>query len=250
MSFSKRAYTDRSKREWSGYLLMVSVLVTWSFLCLSSCKVQDSKSILIVHCAAGMRAVIEPASKSFTKKTGIEVQLNYGGSGELLSKLLIVEGDVYIPADSSYIQLAEKSKAGNLIFSSEEIYKLTPVVMLKQGSLIKVESIEDLLQPNNKLVLGDTSAAIGKLSHQIFLDTNLDKKLYSSLLTTQPTVNMVATQVAIGASDAAIVWDILQPQFPNNPFIPLEELEKHSAYATAAVLNKSKNRSSAELFVR
>src|SRR5262245_57417731 len=62
---------------------------------------------LVVYCAAGIKAPVEALARDYEAAYGIPVQLQFGGSQTLLANMEVSRrGDLYLPADDSYIQLA------------------------------------------------------------------------------------------------------------------------------------------------
>ena len=79
---------------------------------------------LVMFCAAGMKAPVSEIAKQYEEECGVEVQIQYGGSGALLSSLSVGVGDVYLAADSSYLQ---RAKASGLVA------EVMPVAFLRAG---------------------------------------------------------------------------------------------------------------------
>ena len=67
-----------------------------------------SDTVVVVHVAAALRQPMEKAAAAFEKETGIKVELRVGPSEKLLSDLkLTKKGDLFLPADDSYVNLAK-----------------------------------------------------------------------------------------------------------------------------------------------
>jgi molybdate transport system substrate-binding protein len=66
------------------------------------------------------------------------------------------------------------------------------------------------------------------------------------------TVNEVALQVDLGASDAGIVWDALIPQFKQSEFVRVPDFDQspNQIQATISVLISSENKAEALKFAR
>ena len=59
------------------------------------------KPSLLVYCAAGIKAPVEAIALAYEKEFGVKVQLQYGGSGTLLSNLRVAKtGDLFVAADT------------------------------------------------------------------------------------------------------------------------------------------------------
>lgn len=207
---------------------------------------REQASELVVYCAAGLRQPIEKLAKLYESQYDVNIALNFGGSGELLSKIQLSGGDVYIPADSSYIQKAEEE---NVVYSSIPFWTLTAVLMVKKDNPLGIVSLKDLTRSDVRVITGDSSAAIGKLTNETLQKVKLLDGIQSGHYSTQPTVSAVATQVSLGAGDVGIVWDLLESQYPSSTFIRLPEFETQKKIASLSVIKRSKNKASAEHFI-
>lgn len=59
---------------------------------------------LVFYCAAGVRAAVEPVAQAYEKEYGVSIQLQFGGSGTLLSNIQVSNiGDLYLAADQGYL---------------------------------------------------------------------------------------------------------------------------------------------------
>src|SRR4051794_12379939 len=67
---------------------------------------------LVLYCAAGMRKPVQELLRDYEEGYGVKVELNFGGSGELLASMRGHggQGDLYLAADASYIREAQKFK--------------------------------------------------------------------------------------------------------------------------------------------
>ena len=71
----------------------------------------DTSDNLTFYCAAGIRLPIKQIVVDYEREYGVQVQVQYGGSGMLLSNIQTARiGDLYLAADESYIQRAREKK--------------------------------------------------------------------------------------------------------------------------------------------
>lgn len=62
---------------------------------------------LIIYCAASNKGVLEVIRKDYERDTGKTLQIQYGPSQTLLASAEISKsGDLYLPADDSYLAIA------------------------------------------------------------------------------------------------------------------------------------------------
>src|SRR5262245_64347304 len=70
---------------------------------------EPEHSSVIIHTAAAMRPAVEKAAAEFKKETGIIVEIRAGASEGLLTNLRVTrQGDLFLPADDSYVADARK----------------------------------------------------------------------------------------------------------------------------------------------
>ena len=85
-----------------------------------------------MYCAAGLKPALESIAAQYTKEVGLSVHFRYEGSGELLSSLVIhPEGDLYIPADSSY---ADDARSKGLVVERFDLATQQPVLAVAAGN--------------------------------------------------------------------------------------------------------------------
>ena len=86
------------------------ILLSLLLVTLYSCGPQEGKKeTLVFYCAAGMKPPVSEIVKQYQKEYGVDIQVQYGGSGTLLSNIRVVKrGDLYLAADKSYIEKARE----------------------------------------------------------------------------------------------------------------------------------------------
>src|SRR5262249_24951521 len=64
---------------------------------------------LVVYCAAALRPAAEKTAAAFEKETGGRVEFRFGNSETILHNAdLARDGDLFLPADDSYVRMAEQ----------------------------------------------------------------------------------------------------------------------------------------------
>jgi molybdate transport system substrate-binding protein len=216
-------------------LLLFSTAIALVVLALK--PAQKGVSTLMVYCAAGLKKPVEAIGLQYQKESGTQIELQFGGTGTLLSQLRIAKrGDLFISADEG--SLADARKLGVI----EEAFPLAvqhPVIAVAKGNPKGVKTLADLSRADVKLALPNPEAAsIGKVSKKL-LGPQWDV-LAAKAAVMKPTVTEIAADVKLGASDAALVWDSTVPQFDGLEVIQIPELSAHAENATAAVLTSAK----------
>lgn len=208
---------------------------------------KDGAQALMVFCAAGIKKPVEEIAAAYQKETGMEVRLQYGGTGTLLSQIKVAQqGDLFIAADDG--ALADAKKMG---VTREEfpLVKQRPVLAVAAGNPKKLDSLAALKQDGIKLALPNPEAAsIGRVTKKL-LGAEWDA-LAAKAAVMKPTVTEIAADLSLGAVDAAIVWDSVVPQFKGLEAVELPQLTNHREHATAAVLATSAQPAAAIKFAR
>ncbi|MFT5906624.1 MAG: molybdate transport system substrate-binding protein [Cryomorphaceae bacterium] len=204
---------------------------------------------LEMYCAAGLQKPVEEIARQYEEEYGVKIMLNFGGSGQLLAKLRLAGGDLYLPADVSYI---EKASEQGQVVKSIPVSKLTAGIIVAKGNPKNIKTLRDLTRDDVKVVIAERSAGVGRFTHMALENAGLLETIENGIISKVGTVNEVALQVDLGASDAGIVWDALMPQFKQSEFVRVPEFEQKKAQvqATIGILKRSKNRTEALKFAR
>lgn len=202
---------------------------------------REKPAPLLVYCAAGLRAPVEDLARLFESETRIPVQLQFGGSQQLRSAIVVTgQGDVFIPADDSYLE-------GGAF--EGPLAQMSVVVAVKKGNPLNVLAFSDLMRPDVRVGLPDPdSAATGRLAKNM-LGAQWAPLLQKAIVTT-PTVNEVANALKLGSIDAGIVFDVVTAQYPDLQIIALPELSSSKARVSAGISGMSEQPEQATQFVR
>ena len=112
-------------------LLVLLGVATW-LLIREDRPSELGKTPLVVHCAAGLTKPVTELARQYEKEFGVPIRLQLGGSGALEISLDVAGGDLYIPADYSYIE-SEHLTALHITHSSREAEALAHrVVRMKK----------------------------------------------------------------------------------------------------------------------
>ncbi len=209
----------------------------------------STRRTLTVYCAAGIKGPIAEAAAAYTDEYGAHVEIQYAGSGTLLSQIEInPTGDLYIAADDSYIALArEKGLAAEAI----PLATLTPVLAVRAGNPRRITSLDDLTTGDVAFAMANPdAAAIGKITRAALTDAGRWTAINDACSVFKPTVNDAANDVVLGAVDAAIVWDatVAQTEGLEAVHLPLFDSIKRTIEVT--VLRASRNPTTALRFAR
>lgn len=211
----------------------------------------DAAAPLVVYCAAGIKPPVEAIAKAYEQERfGAPIQLQYGGSGTLLSNLRVADrGDLFIAADTSYIDLAREQ---GLVREAIPLAQLTPVIAVAKGNPKQIATIDDLARDDVRLALANAEAAsIGQLTKKLLEAAGQWEKISAKTKVFKPTVSEVANDVLLGAVDAAIVWDSTVRQFPDKlEAVEVDTWKRETQDVTVAVLSACRRPADALRFAR
>ncbi len=197
-----------------GAILAVAALVAAG--CEQGATTQPARQqtpALMLFCGAGIQLPVAELVEAFSQEHDCRVEADYAGSEVLLSRIkLKKKGDLYMPGDASYVEMA--AEAG-MIASSKPACFFVPTLLVQKGNPKKIASVNDLTGQGLRIGLGDVNAcAIGRQSRKIFKKNGIaweqiaDNVKFQSL-----TVNELGVQIQAGSLDAVIVWDAIAKQY-------------------------------------
>ena len=211
-----------------------------------------SSEPLVIYCAASNKSVLEAIRADYEREYKTPLQIQYGPSQTLLASLEVSgTGDLYLPADDSYLTLARERK---LLAGEADVFplaKMQGVVAVAKGNPKRIASLEDLLQSNVQIAQASAeAAAIGKLTRDALTTSGHWEKLHAHTTVYKTTVNEVANDVKVGAVDAGIVFDAVLHDYESLEAVVLPELAPVKANVAVAVLKSSSQPRQAMHFAR
>lgn len=218
----------------SGYWARVAAVLA---LCL--CCGPPAPERLLVYCAASLRPPVEQAARRFEAESGARVELLFGGSNTLLAQARVSRrGDLLLPAEANYVDDAETA---GLCADGVPVASMRPVLLLGPGAPDQVEKLAGLAPADARIALANPdAAAIGRTTRAALGDAwpaFLRHVQERGVVTA--TVTEAATAVALGAADAAPVWDVVARQHAGLRVTTPHEFVGRSADVEVAVLNFS-----------
>lgn len=230
---------------WKQCLKLVVVL--GSFAGLSSCdKGSGGPEPLVMFCAAGIKAPVSKIAGQYEAEYGVPIQIQYGGSGTLLTSIEIAKGDIFLAADSSYTMLAQEK---GLVKETMPVALMKAGFGVSKGNPKEISKLADVLNPELKIGIGNPEAAsVGKFTKKILTQHKLWDGFEPAVMV--PTVNELANAQKLGAIDAAIIWDAVAHQYPEIDFVSLPEFDAEKKDITVGVMASSTRPTEALKFCR
>jgi molybdate transport system substrate-binding protein len=250
--FQRPSRSARINIAWLAFLasaLVLIVLVVLLFWDPWRGHGSAAKRPLLLYCAAGIRPPVEAAARDYQQEYGVEVQLQYGGSQTLLAGIEASKrGDLYLPADESYLDIA---RAKGLVKETLPLARMTPVLAVHKGNPKSLHSLGDLKRDGVRIAQANPeAAAIGKITKAALMKVGRWTDLEKNIVVTKPTVNDVGNDVVIGAVDAGFVWDATVRQNPQLEAVVLPEFADVHARVAVGVLTMSDQPTAALRFAR
>lgn len=234
----------------SGSLILGIVLI-WGFVLLQknqTASLQHDQP-LVFYCAAGIQIPVDQIVKEYENEYGVSVQVNYGGSGTLLSNLRVTQtGDLFLAADDSYIQLAREL---DLLEESIPLATMIPVIAVAKGNPKKIHGIQDLMRDDVRFALANPdAAAVGRIARDLLQKEGIWDSLNQHVTVSKPTVNEIANDLKIGAVDAGIVWDAFAASYPELEIIHSPLLDLGQQTISVGIVKKTLHPTDALRFAR
>ncbi|MBL9172859.1 MAG: molybdate ABC transporter substrate-binding protein [Verrucomicrobiales bacterium] len=232
-----------------GSLAAMAVLVGLLFWRPGNSPAALPREPLLVYCAAGLKGPVEEASREYERRTGVPVQLQFGGSGLLLNNLKVARrGDLFLAADNSYL---DAGQSNGVIREIIPLAQMTAVIAVPKANPKKFTSLADLEAPGVEIASANPDAtAIGRLTQRALEASGHWRNLQPRIKVLKPTVNDVANDVKLGTVDAGIVWDATVNQYPELAAVSVPELQGAVAEVGVGVLSFSEQPAAALRFAR
>jgi len=230
-----------SKKSFLVGLLLLAMLST-------GCSSGKPESVSL-YAAAGLREAVEALRAEFIKKTGVQVDVDYAGSGVVLARVQKDPlADLFMPADVWYVNRLQE-RAG-LVEESVPVARLIPVLIVAKGNPKNIAGLSDLARPEIKTALGNPKACqIGRLSKLMVDRAGLEWVQVAD--EESLTVNELAVWVKMNAVDAALVWDSTAATVADGVgILTLDAKPDEISMVACALVKTSSHSEAARAFIR
>jgi molybdate transport system substrate-binding protein len=195
---------------------------------------------------------MEDASSAFEQKTGIKVELNFGGSGTMLSQMKIARrGDVYIPGSPDFLLIAQKQGIIDPATTRILAY-LVPAINVQPGNPKNIRTLIDLARPGVRVGIGNPEAVcVGLYAIELLERNRLLGHVQKNIVTHAPSCEATEALVALKKVDAVIGWDVFSHWNPGKIetiFLKPDEIPR-LAYIPAAVSAYARDKVEAQKLV-
>lgn len=210
---------------------------------------------LLIFAGSVVKEPLEEIAQNFYKKTGVKVNISFGGSGFVLSQMnLAKKGDIYFPGSSDFM---EKAKESGVVFPETEkiVLYLVPVIAVEKGNPKNIKGLKCLTRQGIKVVIADPREVCVGLYAVEIIEKNFneeEKKLFrKNLINYTESCEKTATAISLKTADVAIGWRIFHYWDPKRiDIIPLDKKEiERIGYVPIAVSKFTKDYSLAKRFI-
>ncbi len=236
-------------------VIVISLMMTLVFTGCAKIEDETVSKEIYVYAGSASKPATEEATLLFEKKTGIKVNLIFGGSGSVLSQMeLNKKGDLYFPGSSDFMAKAVKK---DLVFSDTEqkIVYLVNAINVQKGNPKNIQTLKDLLKPGVKVAIANPETVCVGLYATEILDKNLTpdemKQFKSNLINYTESCEKTATAISLNTVDAVIGWSVFQYWNPERiETIPLDKsLIQRIGYIPIAISKYTENRDAAQSYI-
>ena len=216
---------------------------------------EPNSETLLMYAGAASKPPTEEAIQLFEEKTGIKIDVVFGGSGKVLSQMkLVKEGDLYFPGSSDYMEKAKTD--GDVIPETEAIITyLVPAINVQSGNPHNIQTLKDLTKPGLKVAIADPNTVCVGLYAVEIVEKNYsaDEKaaFRANLLNYTESCEKTATAVALKQVDAVLGWSVFEHWDPDTiQTVALKASDiPRIGYIPIAVASYTEKQATAQLFI-
>jgi molybdate transport system substrate-binding protein len=211
-----------------------------------------------VFAAASLTEAFNAAAPVFTRKTGVAVAFNYGGSDTLATQIKQgAPADVF--ASANIAQMKNVGDAGLVAGPARTFAKNRLVLVMPKGAARKLNGPADLAKPGVKVVLaaatvpvgGYCRSTFGKLGGQNGYPADFAAAVEKNVVSNELDVKAVITKIALGEADAGVVYssDVTPAVAPKLDVVPFPVAVNPDIEYPIAALKSAPNPKGAQEFV-
>lgn len=179
----------------------VKYILSGMLLCCSCISIAAD---LHLYAGAGLRMPVDEIVTLYEKETGHHVTVEYGGSGQILTRFqLTQQGDLFLPGSADYV---EKIKSEGKLKASFPLVHHTPVMAVRKDKADGITTFADLAKSHLKLGMGDPKAiALGKSGEKLLELSGYANPLRDKVVVRAATIKQLVMYLLNGDVDAAVI---------------------------------------------
>lgn len=246
------------------YLMLICLITFTALFSLGGCAGKAMQSglpagkedSLLIFAGAASKPPTELAAAAFTEKTGVRVELIFGGSGYVLSQMELGKtGDLYFPGSSDYMEIAKEKE---LVYPKTEAYVvyLVNAINVKRGNPYDIQNLRDLARPGLRVAIANPEGVCVGLYAVEILENSFSpgelELLRANIVNYPESCEKTATAISLDTVDAVIGWRVFEHWDPERiETIPLQPEEIiRVGYIPIAVSTFTENKELAGQFIQ
>lgn len=210
---------------------------------------------LTVFVGAASKPPAEEVIRLFKQKTGVKVDATFGGSGYVLSQMILAKkGDIYFPGSSDYMEKAKKE--GHVFPETEKtVVYLVPAINVQKGNPKNIKTLKDLTRAGLRVAIANPEGVcVGVYAVEIlekFFSPQEKEAFRKNLINYTESCEKTATAISLKMADAVIGWRVFEHWDPERiETVPLKKFEIiRIGYIPIAISKFTKNRTLAQKFI-
>lgn len=231
-----------------SFSVLLIVIVTIATVYILIPKKDHKKPELFLYAGAGLRPAVEQLVTAFKSKTGLQIQADYGGSGEVLSRVREdKKADLFMPGDGWYVDRLQELSGS--VIQRKTIAYFVPVIIVSKGNPKGIHGLKDFSRPDLRVGVGDAkSCQVGRVTLDMLKKAGVNPG--SPNFQQSLTVNELGIWVKMKSVDAAVVWDALAENISSDvDVIRLPPEQTIISEVVLAQLKQSQNPKAAKKFM-
>jgi molybdate transport system substrate-binding protein len=218
-------------------------------------NIQASSEGILIFVGSASKPPTEEVVRVFQQKTGIPVDVIFGGSGFVLSQMkLAKKGDLYFPGSSDFM---EKAKKETLVFPESEklVVYLVPSINVQKGNPKGIHSLKDLTRGGIRVAIANPEMVCVGLYAVEIIEKNLTpaekERFKRNLVNYTESCEKTAVAISLRAVDAVLGWEVFQywdPDRIETIYLKPDEISR-IGYLPIAISKYTRDRSSAQKFI-
>jgi molybdate transport system substrate-binding protein len=221
---------------------------------IAGCRNRESDDgvAVSVFCGAANKPALQEIAARFERQSGVKVEVVFGGSGSLLSRMeLSCKGDIYLSGSPDFISVGYRKKL--LIPNSDRtVAYLVPAIITPAGNKKEILTLEDLARPGVRIgIANPKTVCLGLYTVELLERNGLFAPVMSNVVTFGGSCSKTANLAAMGMVDAVIGWSVFHDWNPAAMEIVPIAAEKipRISYVAIAIPVFTKDRTRSQRFI-
>jgi molybdate transport system substrate-binding protein len=224
----------------------------FAWIGLAGVALSSEKTTLELFVGSASQPATGEAARRFEEQTGIKGNLHFGGSGKMLSEMMLSErGDLYFPGSSDFMEIAIRK---NLVLKETEriVVYLIPAINVPWGNPKGIYALKDLTRPGLKIgIARPDTVSTGLYAVEILEKNGIADGVRKNIRTHAPSIAKTAQLISLDMVDAILglrVFTFWNPQKIETILLRPDQIPR-IPYMSIAISSFSQKRGKAQSFI-